>query len=89
VTTWARPQRECTGRRLGTGGLTGGARKPAREDVRVREEIGADRPGPLGSGRERGREIVRVRGRGQSLAGGVHLSGDAGAGARPGWAKLG
>jgi hypothetical protein len=32
----------------------GGVRGPAREDVRVLEENGADRPGPPSSGRERG-----------------------------------
>jgi hypothetical protein len=42
------------GQRLGTGDLTGRVRGPAREDVRVLEENGADRLGPSGSGRERG-----------------------------------
>jgi hypothetical protein len=36
------------------GGMTGGVRRPAREDVRVLEENDADRPGPPSSGRERG-----------------------------------
>jgi hypothetical protein len=32
---------------------------------------------------------VRVRGRGPSLSGGVHLSGNVGARVRPDWAELG
>jgi hypothetical protein len=61
--TWARRQRGCAGGRLGTGGLTGGVHGPAREDVRVLKENGADRLGPLGSGREReggGEESTRA-----------------------------
>jgi hypothetical protein len=38
-----------------------GVRGAEREDERVREGIGADRPGPPDSGRERGRESVRAR----------------------------
>jgi hypothetical protein len=36
------------------GGLTGGVRRPARENVCVLKENGADRTGPPGSRRERG-----------------------------------
>jgi hypothetical protein len=49
----------------------------AGENGHEHEVIGTDRPGPPGSGRERERAHVRERER--SLAGGVHLSGDAGA----------
>jgi hypothetical protein len=49
----------------------------------VGEETGADRSAPLGSERER----ESAHERGLPLTGGVRLSG--GAGARPGWSKLG
>jgi hypothetical protein len=38
-----------------------GVRGAKRGNERVREGIGADKPGPSGSGRERGRESVRAR----------------------------
>jgi hypothetical protein len=40
----------------GRSGLTERARRATRENGRVRERIGADRPIPPGSGRERGRD---------------------------------
>jgi hypothetical protein len=41
-------------------GLTGGVRGVEREDERVREGIGANRPGPPGSRRERESERERA-----------------------------
>jgi hypothetical protein len=61
----------------GRSALIGRTCRAARKNGRARGRIGADRPVPLGSGRERGRECVRVHG--LSLTGGVHLLGDAGA----------
>jgi hypothetical protein len=54
--TWevpSHPRQECMGGRLGTRDLTGGVRGAEREDERVREGIGADRPAPQSSERER------------------------------------
>jgi hypothetical protein len=45
------------GGRLGTRDLTGGVRGAEREDERVREGIGADRPAPQSSERERGGHV--------------------------------
>jgi hypothetical protein len=60
------------------------AHRAARENGRVHERIGTDRPVPPGSGRER----ACVRGRGPSLIGGVHMSGNTGALTRLGWAEF-
>jgi hypothetical protein len=65
-----------------------------REKGREHEGIGADRPGPPDSGREREGKRARVLGSRRLLAGGVHLSGDAGMRAglagssSAGWAKM-
>jgi hypothetical protein len=67
-------QREGTSTN-GRPALTERVHRTERENGREREGIDADMPGPPGSGRER----ARVRRRRWSLAGGVHLSGDAGA----------
>jgi hypothetical protein len=69
------PQTSEGERANGQSALTERAHRAARENGRVRERIGADRPIPPGSRRERERECVR--GRGPSLTGGVHLTGDA------------
>jgi hypothetical protein len=52
--TWVRPWRECPGGRLGTRDLTGGVHGAEREDECVLEGIGANRPAPQSSERERG-----------------------------------
>jgi hypothetical protein len=68
--------------------LTERVHQAVRENGREREGIGANRLAPLAaSGRER--ERGEERGRERSLIGGVHLSGDAGTRAQPGWAQLG
>jgi hypothetical protein len=59
------------GQKVRDKGLTSGVRGAEREDERMREGIGADRPAPQSSRRERGRERARA----WTLAGGVHLSG--------------
>jgi hypothetical protein len=64
--------------------LTRRARNAERDWVRAREGSGIDRSAPPG----RGRGGARVRGRGPSLIGGAHLSGEAGVRACPGWARL-
>jgi hypothetical protein len=65
-----------------------GPRNSDRKNV-CADEFGANNSGPPSSGRGRERERECVRRRGRSLAGGVHLSGDAGACAWPGCAEPG
>jgi hypothetical protein len=55
--------------------LTERTHQAERGSERAREETGANRLAPPGSGKERGRD----RERGPSLTGGTHLSGEAGA----------
>jgi hypothetical protein len=73
---------EGRGQEVGDG-LTGGVRGAEKESGRACERNGADKTGPLGSGRETG---DRARGRDWST-GGVCLSARAGARARPTWAN--
>jgi hypothetical protein len=69
----------------GRSAMTEQAHRAERGSERGRKGTGADNPAPPGSGRERARE----HGRRPSLNGGTHLSGEAGAHARPSWAGLG
>jgi hypothetical protein len=66
-------------REVRDGDLTGGVHGAARGDMRMHEKKRRRQIGPTGSERERERGVRRTRERGQSLAGAVHLSGDAGA----------
>jgi hypothetical protein len=84
--TWARPWRGIVGERLGTDDRWG--RRDREGSKRAGERNGADRPGPRGSERERGREGALEL----APTGGAHLSGteDARAGlSGPTWAELG
>jgi hypothetical protein len=72
----------------GRSALTEQAHRTERGSERVHERTDADKPAPPGSGMERGREC----GRGPSLTGGTHLSGNAGTVrglASLDWAELG
>jgi hypothetical protein len=68
------------------GGLKGGLRGAEKGNERVREGIAADRPGPLGSGRERRRESARARTRAVAGRWGPPVRRRGRAPAQPGWA---
>jgi hypothetical protein len=76
-----------TGQRL-SAWQTGPARQRGKRGARAKG-AGADRSAPASRERERERERESVRERKLPLTGGSHLSGGAGAPARPGWAELG
>jgi hypothetical protein len=94
---WFAGKEELTGRshdaERGSGRAGETAHRANEADPRGREGKGHAGEGDWRSqtvptGQREG-ERAHVRGRGRSLAGGVHLSGDAGARVGPGWAELG